>query len=1486
MGNLSQFLKEEGISFSKNFLQEKFRRSKIFLNLLAVLTFNSADAQIIKWDFDEGSGSDLPFQNVNYVSASKLVQGNNYGATTVLITNASPSSGYSGSSGNYNAGAATVSAGFNLSTSTYFEFALTPDQGYSLTVNAINFGSRSTSTGPKAYSILSSVDSYSAEIVTDTVPVDGKWYFYENKGFAVSNNSSVTFRIYGFNGAGAKQNTTVWRIDDLSIDVSITPIQTYYRSRQSGNWASSSTWEYSTDNVNWNISSLCPSMNVENILIQASHTVTVNSPASLDQAVIEGTLELQTGGVLNINDGNGDDLLIKENGVLKIVSSDNYTSSILQSTDANINISTNGKIEIGDGSLFTGDGYEGFATSAKNVWNDGAVFEYNNNKPFQAPGLIYFPTVASSIIPVFRIVTVNGTPGVGSSSDFRVNGILEVNTNLTFSGTGDKYFRNGIKGIATLTATGSGQIFIDGTNAILDGSSLNFVLKNNLKLLANCIIPENAVVTISGANLDNNLAGNILTINGTLNVTSFGVKNTNGKIILNGFYRTTNPGGFSGTGSSIPSGSIIVNLGSTIELYANGNQSINARTDFSNLIFSGSGIKAPNGPFSPHGTLTIKDDAVLDCTGNINGINIGDENTNLAMSGNSRLIVSTFGPNPKMDGVYTLSGGVIEFRGTGATPQTIRNKNYQNIEVTGTNVGMSEGNIKLNTNGTFTVKTGGIFWINDNTITGNGDHTQTVKVESGAIFKCGTNLGFNGAIITSAPIQSSAINEDITNIILQPGSTIDYSRNIDQPITNANGLVYQNLVISGTGNKTAPSDNLIIQGDFIKSSNAVFLHNNGTAIFNGNNSQTYACQFPKIIFNNLRIENNVNFTINDSLAIYNEFLLKDNVVLNLNGKVIFLSSKENTASLGPVEKNVNINYAAGDCIVERFINTDYGNGGHKKSWQFLSTPAFGKTIFETWQEKGSKNILGYGTWITDKSGTANGFDAISAAPSMKYYEVNSNSWVGISATNIKLENEKGYMLFVRGDRLSTSVNSPVTPTILRTEGKLYTPQFPPPISIIPAAKFQSVGNPYASAIDFSKIISSNIQSSYAAWDPTLGGDYGFGGYQTISPILGYRAVPGNTANYNATSDYRYIQSGQSFFVFNYTPSDGAVEFSEDCKVSGNHHLVTREAGQTNRTLFANLFLSNDKLIDGNAVSFSTQFSNEVDGDDALKISGDGITFSLKRSGKFLSVEARNKILISDTIFYSLQNLPRQSYKLGFIPERMEPGFEAFLKDEFLKTETPVKLTDTSVVNFSVTEDKASAMPGRFFIIFRESSTLPMSLLSMNAYLKNGNIWIVWKAGNENDIKNYQVEYSQDGIHFLNLGIVEPKNESINNYEFIHQRPGAGNNFYRIRINKIDGGVQFSKVAKVAIPRSGSSMMIYPNPVQDGVIGLQFTNQPLGKYRFNLYNFSGQKVFSEESNYKGEGALSLNPRKKLTAGIYQLEIIKPNEERTSLKINIE
>jgi len=1270
----------------------------------------------------------------------------------------------------------------------------------------------------------------------------------------------------------------------------VAALETYYRSCQNGDWSAPSTWESSPDKISWYASTKAPTKDAEDILIKSGHTVKVTSPVSFDQTTIAGILELQNGGILNINDGVGDDLSILSNGILKILTTANYSTSINQIANANINIATGGIITIGNGISPMGKGYEVFATSLVNKWNDGAVFEFNDVNAFPIAGLTYFPNTSEDEVSIFRVSKVNGTIAAGTGNDFYLNGIIEVLSDVTFSGVGKKYFRNGIRGIASISQTGTGKFYLTATGAILDGPSLKINLAQPLDLSPATFIPSGAQVTVSGANLNNNFAGNVLEINGVLDVTTNGIANTNGKIILNGIFKTAHAGGFSGSGSSIVSGNVVLNPNCTIELYANGNQSLNARSDFKNLIFSGSGVKKPNGPFSPNGTIIIKDEAIFDCTGIVNAINIGDDNTNLIMNNNSKLIVSGFGPNPPMNGMYELNDGVIEFRGSGATAQTIRNQTYKNIEVTGTNVNNSDGNILLKNGGSFKVKSGGTFTINDNTIAGPVG-LQTVIVESGGTFKCGNTRGFHGFAFTTAPKFNSSINEDIENIILQPNSTVEYSRaspplsSGDQPITNANNLIYQNLVLSGTGNKIAPSDNLMIQGNLSKMGSATFIHNNGTVIFNGNTAQTYTSTSPQMVFNVFKNENAKGLNINDSLSIYKELFFADNSTLNMNADVTLLSNKNQTASVSRLPANVKINYGMGLFVVERYINTNV-NGGHGKSWQLISIPAFGETIFNTWQEKGSKSIVGYGTWITDVAGTAGGFDAVSNTPSMKFYDANANNWKGISSTYINLELQKGYMIFVRGDRKSNTINSPATPTVLRTRGKIYSNEFLPPQSIVPAYKFQCVGNPYASAIDFSKILRSpGIENSFRVWDPAYYGVNGLGGYQTISPAIGYRAMPGGSAIYDNTSEYKNIQSGQAFFIANFSANDGSVIFTEDCKMNDAHHLANRELDaeiNERQILFAKLFSQNGQLSDGNAVAFDKTFSNKIDSDDALKISNSNENFGIKRNGKTLTVEAREKIKGADTIFYKMENLSKQAYKLFFTAEHFPIHFEAFLLDQYLKTETQINLKDTSSVDFFVTTEAASAMPDRFLVIFKPV-IIPIKI-SLNASEKDAAVFLEWNVSTENEIKEYRIEYSTDGINFQLLEIISTSINSNALCNYLHKEPQSGSNYYRIRIDKVDGKSAYSEIVNILTHSLESGITVFPNPFDGEHLTIQLMHEAAGKYFLDFINSSGQVIISKEINHLGGNALErINLNKKLAHGIYYLSVKNGDREIKRFKL---
>ncbi len=197
---------------------------KYFYLLILLFSGFTSNAQTdVSWDFTTASpNSGVPVSNL---SISPISQGNNNGTTT-LITSVSASSGYTGASGTFNAGSAARVGALNIAAlgSAYFEFTLTPNAGNSVSLNAINFGTRSTGTGPQAYSIRTSLDNYSSNATSAAIANNSTWSLKTNSTSITSASGiPLTVRIYGHNGAGSPSaGTANWRIDDLKINVTVT----------------------------------------------------------------------------------------------------------------------------------------------------------------------------------------------------------------------------------------------------------------------------------------------------------------------------------------------------------------------------------------------------------------------------------------------------------------------------------------------------------------------------------------------------------------------------------------------------------------------------------------------------------------------------------------------------------------------------------------------------------------------------------------------------------------------------------------------------------------------------------------------------------------------------------------------------------------------------------------------------------------------------------------------------------------------------------------------------------------------------------------------------------------------------------------------------------------------------------------------------------------------------------------------------------------
>jgi len=651
---------------------------------------------------------------------------------------------------------------------------------------------------------------------------------------------------------------------------------------------------------------------------------------------------------------------------------------------------------------------------------------------------------------------------------------------------------------------------------------------------------------------------------------------------------------------------------------------------------------------------------------------------------------------------------------------------------------------------------------------------------------------------------------------------------------------------------------------------------------------------------NLRISNSTGVTLsgtNDTLKLTGTLDFgKSNCTLNANGNLTVVSDAGNTGRIGDMTlnglsglNNLSGNKITGNVTVERYIPN------HTKAWQMLAIPTVGQTIKDAWQEGNSplsNTKPGYGTIITSNNGGSTpgannlGFDIYtSTGGTLKYFNPTDSSWVGVASTNTTpIANSKGYLILIRGDRSVTAYNQAPTATKLRTTGLLYQPvgNAPATINVI-ADKYESVGNPYASAIDLTKLTrTGGTQDVYYIWDPKLTSAstsaYGLGGYQTfIRNGSTYTVTPGGGSYANGNVN---IESGQAFLVRSFGTS-GTVSFAENQKTVGGS-IVTRETN-TISNLMARLsvvYNGTSILLDGALTQFDDEFSNEINEEDALKLMGGSIeNISVLHNGIKLVGDKRKSIVNTDTIFYSLNNLRTQNYKLNFTPDLLTGIVSAKLIDNFLGTSTPLSLDTATEISFASTVNTPSAASNRFYIVLESMGALPVNIKSISAVQNNDKTnTVYWNVENETNIEKYVVEKSLNGINFNVLESTLPKtnNGGAANYNLIDLHPAEGSNFYRVKAISVGGFVQYSKIVKLSSAIPTSSILLYPNPVVDHKANLHFNNIEAGSYSVIVYNAKGQRLQMSTilTTFKTEEiALKLNG--SFTAGDYEMQIISSN-----------
>lgn len=1295
----------------------------------------------------------------------------------------------------------------------------------------------------------------------------------------------------------------------------------YFKSNQTGNWNSFTSWLMSTDNITWVDAVSIPDQNALGITIQNSHKITLTADTSARKLRVDAGGILDLGG--NTTTSSGNQLTIYDDGTTAS-DFDIYGTLVLYGKNISYNNSS-AKTTVYAGGLVRADNNDSpgnsdeFAKSSQVFFNNNSIFQWNTTNAFSSSGVTFFPNASVSTIPYF-VISKSVTVGGGSSTT--INGLTIINANTTFQSGGNKIFRNGIAGNATLTQDGGiddpGNFQITGNNAILGGAGLILNLTEILNIDTDVEVPVDSIITIN-KQTGKKTSGKILkvavvfTVNGTADMTTINMSNGSGSVVINGYLKTAAPDGLkdissgaSPTFGGTTGGTVTVNTNSTIEYNGVSDQKITSSGNLAgtapyyNLVLSGGGTKTPgstiyldvNGSLKITGTSTV-----VDASSNNIGPNNTTNSTSFTMDG-GRLKLGTLGFTgsgtlPSMKGTYNLTGGVIEFLGgTSSRSQSIRSGSgfqYFNIEISGSYVGTSGGHVNIKNGAGFKIKNNGVFTINANSITGaNTPSTAYVEVEGGGTFHSGNNGGFNGRVPTTET--TSSINANITNIILDPNSTIAYTRSVppltegdgSQPITTGSSFTYQNLTLSGTGNKIAPlKADLPINGNFTVLGDAQFAHDSSTVIFTNTtqaqNINASGVTYPPVFYN-LKNQNTQNLNINNFISVKNELTLNDNSKINLKDIICLISDADATASVAPIPDAASIAYdTKGAFEVERFIPN------HSKAWQLLSVPTKGSTIFNSWQNSGSSTPK-RGVNITSPywtSGDPKGFDGYSQGHSMKTYDPATDSYVGVTNTGNQIANPNGYFLFVRGDR-SVVYGDPATEVTLQTSGKLYAPtpggETPPDITV-PPNTFAMVGNPYASVIKYDQIsLSSNLQADYYIWDPQLTTGpysiYGLGGFRTIT-FDDSKSTP-TSGNY-IDGNIPPIQSGQAFFVYNPSSTSGTVSFTENAKVSGSRSIFRghKKVPVATASIQSGLeVIDNDEptVLDGALQLFGKEYSNATDQYDAKKLMNSAENIMISASPYPLAIERRLLPEEKDTTFLVLTGLGKRTYRLTLTVKGMQQGYlQPILNDKYLNSTQPLAEGETTI-GFTVGNDKLLSDKNRFYITYK-TIPKPFSFDNENAVNEDESIRLKWEGHNQENVKSYAIEQSMDTIQFNTIGNTPAVHGTDASYSWTDYPEKEGVHYYRVKAFLNNGESIVSEIVSSAVAFKTPSLLLYPNPAIDH-LRLRLTRKETGDYVVRIQQPDGKYVYSKiihHNVHSNEYKISLPV---LAAGIYNVEIISP------------
>ncbi|MFT3750484.1 MAG: CshA/CshB family fibrillar adhesin-related protein [Agriterribacter sp.] len=182
--------------------------------------------------------------------------------------------------------------------------------------------------------------------------------------------------------------------------------------------------------------------------------------------------------------------------------------------------------------------------------------------------------------------------------------------------------------------------------------------------------------------------------------------------------------------------------------------------------------------------------------------------------------------------------------------------------------------------------------------------------------------------------------------------------------------------------------------------------------------------------------------------------------------------------------------------------------------------------------------------------------------------------------------------------------------------------------------------------------------------------------------------------------------------------------------------------------------------------------------------------------------------------------------------------------------------------------------------FDITAITPLSFISLSASRSGNNILTIWKTATEFNVSHFVVEYSTDGINFINAGLVAALNGTENNYQFVLNNLAQPLYYIRVKSVDIDGAIKYSSMAIVKNTGAYARMMtVTPNPAVDNIT-VRISANMASPCEIKVFNAAGIVIFRNKTTLiKGENHLYINNLANAAKGTYIIQATIGNEQLT-------